>query len=278
MRRMLRIGGGGGRAALFVILVTGTSFASFVFLGCGDDAPADKPTVASPLIEAGVEDAGPRCKGIKGPTPVRVGDYCIDATEVSVTHYREFLSAKFGDMSGQPPECQWNTTYAAKVDQRDPANPVYGADWCDAFMYCQWAGKRLCGLAVAGSGNVPVEARATSADEWYRACSGDDGHVFPYGDTHDERACTGSGSDAPTRVGGKSRCEGGFPGVFDMSGNLWEWESSCEEGAFRDVECAVRGGSFRTEDRGACKDVLKVRRDLAESGNDVTIRCCSDVE
>ena len=45
------------------------------------------------------------CRGTKGPSSIRVGTYCIDATEVRGRDYNEFLAAKAGDTRGQPPEC-----------------------------------------------------------------------------------------------------------------------------------------------------------------------------
>src|SRR6185369_13150346 len=80
--------------------------------GEANESGADgSPFVDSPT-DTGVPEANvDGCKGREGPQPVRVGGYCIDATEVSGDDYRTFLEAKKGDTSGQPSECAWNTSW-----------------------------------------------------------------------------------------------------------------------------------------------------------------------
>ncbi|MFH0903096.1 MAG: SUMF1/EgtB/PvdO family nonheme iron enzyme [Pseudomonadota bacterium] len=105
------------------------------------------------------------------------------------------------------------------------ATPLANVNWYSARDACVAAGKRLC-----------------DESEWVGVCSGPaPGTVYPYGDTYDSHACNGGdhgvGSALPT--GSMATCEGGYPGVFDMSGNLWEWTSTCNGSM-----CRVCGGSF----------------------------------
>ncbi len=223
-----------------------------------------------------ISDAGPgaECKGSKGPTPVRVGSYCIDSTEVTNADYDEFLAAKADDTSGQPPECSWNTSFI-RVFGGPKDGPVQAVDWCDALAYCTWAGKRLCGRIGGGPTPLAVLSNA-AASEWFRACSKDGTRPYPYGATRDASACNVSGGPGgPVPVRSFPGCEGGYPGLFDMSGNLWEWENACEEvdGGSR---CVLRGSSFGANNNGACGTVATIRRDRG-SASDVTIRCCSDL-
>lgn len=227
------------------------------------------------VTDASVVDseAGPECQGSKGPQPVRVGDYCIDSTEVTNGDYAEFLAAKTGDTSGQPPECAWNTSFAPGFTAAKTV-PVRGPDWCDALAYCAWAGKRLCGRI--GGGPLPSNLRENAAaDEWFRVCTKDGTRAYPYGSTFSVDACNCDKPGGAVPVKSFATCEGGYPGIFDMAGNLWEWENSCADGGAT-AACAVRGGSYANNSMGDCKSTLTPTRDRA-TVTDVTIRCCSDL-
>jgi formylglycine-generating enzyme len=234
------------------------------------EAPVDgAETDAGAEIDA---DADAACRGTKGPTSLRVGSFCIDTTEVTGRHYGEFLAAKAGDTSGQPPECAWNTSFET-VFSANTEVPIRGVDWCDARAFCAWAGKRLCGHLEGGP--LPNDLRGNAfADAWYYACSNGGTQAFPYGDTHDPSACNLPPFDGggPRPVGTIATCEGGFPGLFDMSGNVWEWQDSCESDA-ADARCAGRGASYAAETQGSCTSTFMANRDAKA---DIGIRCCSD--
>jgi len=138
--------------------------------------------------------------------PVEEGEpYCIDNREAVYGEYKEFLAAKAGDFSDQPPECEWNrdygpatvveepgcpdcppTDYGPPIETADPARAVQGLDFCDACAFCSWAGKRMCGLRGAARGMVTTiplrddmaERNATIKDaittvksEWINSCT-----------------------------------------------------------------------------------------------------------
>jgi formylglycine-generating enzyme required for sulfatase activity len=64
------------------------------------------------------------------------------------------------------------------------------------------------------------------------------------------------------------------PGVFDMSGNAYEWENSC--GDLPADNCFIRGGSFQTtsEDILSCAGRATRARNVASPNTGM--RCCAD--
>lgn len=263
----------------------------------GDDEPLpDAPDGARPfepregdgaaVEDAGAPESGPSCPSGRGPemiaVPVGQAHYCIDRTEVSQAQYEVFLRSKNGDVTRQIAECTGNSTYGnfATDCRFDPKTrgdkPVGCVDWCDAVAFCAWSGKTLCGALDGGAlpgGPADTEGKLKSGESaWMRACSrGPDGvHAFPYGATEDPTACTAKGSDAGdvTNVGSRPRCEGGYPGLFDMSGNVHEWENSCDDGG----SCALRGGDINVDD-ARCDEVFG----FARTGQFpyIGFRCCT---
>ena len=71
--------------------------------------------------------------------------------------------------------------------------------------------------------------------------------------------------DATVPVGSLAGCQGGFPGVFDMSGNAAEWEDSCGRAA-ADAStakdpCILRGGSYQHSQSGvSCTGLFSADR------------------
>jgi formylglycine-generating enzyme required for sulfatase activity len=192
--------------------------------------------------------------------------YCIDSTEVGWSAYSEFLKAKNGDMSGQPAGCEFNESYRDDdcVQSLPPTgSPVYCVDWCDAYMWCKWAGKELCGGSA-----------------WYNACSNGGTTVYPYGDTYDPAACVSEEHPTidsfPQPLGETLTCQGiepPFDAIFDMSGNVWEWVDQCGGG-----NCLVRGGGWATymmtfDKESSCKESESTYR--GSRNRSLGFRCCA---
>jgi formylglycine-generating enzyme required for sulfatase activity len=190
---------------------------------------------------------------LEGPPLVQVpapqgGAYCVDATEVTNGQYARFLAAPPQDLAPQPPECSWNDNYTPSNDWSGSgvANyPVTYVDWCDAYAYCRWAGKHLCGK-IGGGTNSFVDHGDATKSEWYNACSKGGSQAYAYGNDYSAMVCNGgdNGAGQSIAVGSKLACEGGYPGLYDLSGNVEEWEDSCNAATGSSDRCRTRGGNF----------------------------------
>lgn len=210
--------------------------------------------------------------------------FCADTTEVTNAQYAVFVS--FGNLNGQPaPQCSFNTERApqagmgcSSLADYDPANkpsyPVTCIDWCDAHAYCAWAGKRLCG--AIGGGSVDLGARNDStSSQWHNACTLDGTRSYPYGSTYQSGRCNdvSSPSSGPFFTAGYPTCSGNWPGqpaMFDMSGNVQEWEDSCNG-----TNCSTRGGDWLANSTTAACGSLTTAA-ISERNQRRGFRCCWD--
>ena len=244
--------------------------------GDGEDENDDSNPTGDGLCEntCGAVDCGECPNG----STVMVGNYIIDGTEVTAAAYGDFLAIEFDpEYFAQllPQGCEFKSDFTPDQFPAEPSDfiPVVGIDWCDAMAYCTWAGKHLCG--AIGGGEAPLnEVQNPATNEWYRACTGGGISNYPYGLMYDPTACNTSdaGWNQLTDVGGLPNCEGGFDGLFDMSGNVWEWTNSCND----QNECQRRGGSlFSNGPNSRCGiDSLRTRDYRADSQG---FRCCDSI-
>jgi formylglycine-generating enzyme required for sulfatase activity len=257
-------------------------------IDAGQDAGTDAGTDAG--SDAGTDagmDAGTTCdRFTRGPHMVLAGRICIDSTEVTNGQYLAFLESG-PDGGGQSTDCQWDTDFnPANICPLDPGKPTYpvnGVDWCDAWAFCRWAGKRLCGgtdggIIVTSSYAVLHDANIS---ERTAVCSHNNAHKYPYGDTFGAEACAGGErTNEPITtvpVGSLTTCEGGYPGVFDMAGNVHEWENACQSvGNGAADNCWFRGGSYHDNDDSCITEDYATTRDYVDSLCDIGFRCCAD--
>ncbi|MBI5416992.1 SUMF1/EgtB/PvdO family nonheme iron enzyme [Candidatus Poribacteria bacterium] len=87
------------------------------------------------------------------------------------------------------------------------AYPLVNVSWDAAQALCSQQGKRLC-----------------TSEEWELACSGPNHLVYPYGNEYSPHKCRTSmrWEKGPAPAGTYAECVSDF-GVYDMSGNVWEW-------------------------------------------------------
>jgi formylglycine-generating enzyme required for sulfatase activity len=256
------------------------AFFSALIAACPNATPNedDKPTtgeVPSGTFWMGCNEAvDGDCETREYPYhEVTLSTFEIDKREVSVGEYRACVN---DGACTEPPVCadlcNWGTG-----DRED--YPINNINWHQANAYCAWAGKRLC-----------TEA------EWEKAARGDDGRLFPWGNQalSCDRAVMDAGGGAGCGRGGTlpvgSKPDGASPyGMFDMSGNVWEWVADyyssttyqdcaggCSDptgpssGEFR----VMRGGCFVNSTPANLRASTRVgfRANFADDG--VGVRCC----
>jgi formylglycine-generating enzyme len=265
--------------------------------GGGDTHTDGTADAIVPVEDGGLIDAAPDvapdvevpCPNRTGPSMLRIGSYCIDSTEVTESQYAEFLAAAPGFSGPRPSACSWKNDFTpGKLNlpscrwdpETYPHLPVTCIDWCDAYAYCRWAGKHLCG--AIGGGAITWNSGADTdpkKDEWYQACSKGDGREYPYGATYDLGKCNDneSGIGELVDAGSMTGCEGAHPGLYDMVGNAFEFENSCAGDSGASDLCLLRGGSWAKsrDEFSKCsgRGVLD-RRD--NRYDDFGIRCCGN--
>ncbi|HIE91672.1 MAG TPA: hypothetical protein EYQ83_01935 [Acidobacteria bacterium] len=147
--------------------------------------------------------------------------------------------------------------------QGPPDHPVSSVSWPDALAYCRWLDRvlrqssetpsELTRLLDAGwRVTLPTEA------QWEKAARGTDGRVFPWNGPPG-RAHANYGGEGTAPVGTFPCPECPF-GLFDMSGNVWEWTRSPyqpypfsaaddRDRLGDDALWVIRGGSFSDTER-----------------------------
>ena len=246
------------------------------------------------------------------------GAYCIDRAEVSKGQYNKFLTANVLvqdqlDICKPPanpsfvPRGAWPPATTPPTSNGLPYNlslPVHYVDWCDAYAYCRWANKQLCGQINGGSVD-PAKADSPDAGAWFNACSAQGTFAYPYGPNFTADKCNGSGAlDAGVGFGfainqddglyavvqsdqngnhanyANEGCQGGSVGVYQMSGNAAEWEDSCDANT-TDANCRLRGGSYAAADNAAALACAAQRTEkrlppvsVPDPLKDIGFRCC----
>jgi sulfatase modifying factor 1 len=237
---------------------------------------------------------------VKVPTPGG-GIMCIDSTEVTIGQYEEFVADRAGDASGQIPECEWNLyfhppdecTGGPSTLPEPLKHPQECVDWCDAAAFCSWAGKRLCG--GLDQRNVPMADLADATkDAWYNACSSGGVNHYPFGDTCNTMPCILTGLvSIQVPAGYGCQASGAYQGVWDLVGNVAEWEDSCSRdpiGGGKNDFCQIRGrgNGAASSVPGSCADwdrddtawcsavpIGSTRRCRSCLGRHVGFRCCA---
>ncbi|MCB9528950.1 MAG: SUMF1/EgtB/PvdO family nonheme iron enzyme [bacterium] len=151
--------------------------------------------------------------------------------------------------------------------------PWHSVTWSDARDACRAIGWQLC-----------------TGDELMRACGGSRSWRYPYGDAFETGRCNVREAFLP--AGAEFATEaptGQFPncvsedGIFDLTGNLWEWTG--DGGSFNDPDARVyQGAGWRTvaerhRDTDLVCDAQSALTGFSApsfASNTVGFRCCRD--
>jgi formylglycine-generating enzyme required for sulfatase activity len=134
----------------------------------------------------------------------------------------------------------------------------------------------LCG-AIGGGPSPFSSFEDPSQSEWLAACSAAGANVYPYGDEFVAGFCIDASEGALSRVDSKAACtstEFPYSCIVDLSGNVAEWENSCDSDA-ADANCRVRGGTYADEGAEALSCAASATRPRnLDTDNSIGFRCC----
>jgi formylglycine-generating enzyme len=191
---------------------------------------------------------------------VTLGSYYLDSREVTVAQYLAFCTSTVKSVPSAP---SWGWS---------DDNPIVNVTWDDATAYAVWAGKRL-----------PTEA------EWEYAARGGaltHGYAYSGSNTIGDVAWYESNSENRTHAAGTKASN--ELGLYDMSGNLWEWCSDWYDSKYYSVSPSVdpkgpaqgsgrvlRGGSYYSV-KGYCRVAIRDRNSPTNPIN-FGFRCAKDM-
>lgn len=140
--------------------------------------------------------------------------------------------------------------YDPKKDNPGDNLPAVNVTWTEAADYCNWLSRKEGLTPCYGSKNQSDEYtdiylkqdgyRLPTEAEWEYACRAGTVTDYYWGNTMDDSYCWYYDNShlIPHNAGEKK--PNSF-GLYDMSGNVWEWCINCSPDEFH---CVIRGGGF----------------------------------
>ncbi len=112
--------------------------------------------------------------------------------------------------------------------------PIVGVTWYNALRYAEWLSRK-----------TGVKYRLPTEAEWEFASRGGQSYEFAGSDIVNEVCwCFNNSGNKPQEVG---RLRANGYGLYDMSGNVWEWTADCLE--VNSSKRVYRGGSWISEEQ-----------------------------
>lgn len=165
------------------------------------------------------------------------------------TYYMDLYEVTYADYKACQKSKQCKRAGPLYNDFNRPKQPMTGTNWFASVQYCQVQGKHL-----------PAEA------QWEKAARGPDGARFPWGnepatceravikDKRGRSCGVNKRKEHPTK--GRTFVVGSRPagayGLFDMSGNAWEWVHDWAAKDYASCGAACLG----TDPKGPCDGAL----------------------
>ena len=216
------------------------------------------------LVEGGTFQMGSDA-GSSDEKPVHlvtVNSFSMDKTEVTVAQYRRFCQ-QTGRSMPQEPSWGWHDDH-----------PIVNVSWDDARAYATWAGKRL-----------PTEA------EWEFAARGGtktQGYTYSGSNGVDAVGWDDVNSGSTTHPVAQKRPN--ELGLYDMTGNVWEWCSDWYDahyyaycpavnpsGPVSGTYRVLRGGSWY-KDTDFLRSAVRLRFYPEGGDGDYGFRCVQDIK
>ncbi|WP_368336798.1 formylglycine-generating enzyme family protein [Parabacteroides merdae] len=195
-------------------------------------------------VEGGTFEMGSTYKeDNNAPHKVKVDSFRISRYEITNYQFALFLESQDPEkIKNNPPmyyPCNWGILNGKPVPGYE-AHPAIYVTWYGAQAYCKWAGGRL-----------------PSEEEWEFAARGgiygNRNHLYSGGMELDSLGWySGNSGGKPHRVGTLKPNE---LGLYDMSGNVWEWCSNTQIKEDKEY-VAVRGGTWFNE-RAICRPTCR---------------------
>lgn len=159
--------------------------------------------LSKPLSQFVLKPSGPPGMVFIPGGTFMMGSGAGDADNPAGPPHQTTVKAFFLDQYEVTHEAYWKSQSLSEERRK---MPLTGATWKEANTYCRSIGKRL-----------PTEA------EWEFAARGSDNRLYPWGDKFEDGRANTAGANKDFTVVGRFP-EGVSPfGVYDLSGNAWEW-------------------------------------------------------